>query len=85
MFRVAYHALRQVQSLGIAKLGAAISSGSHGQGIALAASFLGLSAHVVMTKPVLSLKYHAAVVYGGKVMIIENQLIAKENVQEVVV
>lgn len=83
-FRGAYHALWQMKSRGLAKSVATISSGNHGQGMALAASFLGLSAHVVMPNPVSSLKYHAVLDYGGTVTFTENRLIAEEKIQEVV-
>ncbi len=83
-FRGAYHALWQMKSLGITKAVATISSGNHGQGMALAASLLGLSAHVVMPEPVSLLKYHAVVSYGGTVTLTENRLIAEEKIREVV-
>lgn len=83
-FRGAYHALWQVKSLEGVQSVATISSGNHGQGIALAAGLLGLSAHVVMPKPVSSLKYQSVVGYGGMVTLTENRLIAEEKIQEVV-
>ena len=83
-FRGAYHALWQVKSLGITRAVATISSGNHGQGMALAASLLGLSAHVVMPEPLSLPKYHAVVSYGGTVTLTKNRLIAEEKILEVV-
>ena len=50
----------------------------------LAASLLGLSAHIMMPEPVSSLKHHAVVNYGGTVTLTENRLIAEEKLREMV-
>lgn len=82
-FRGAYHALWRMKSLGLAKSVATISSGNHGQGVALAAGLLGLSAYVVMPKPVSSSKYHAVEGYGATVTLTENRMIAEERLLDV--
>ncbi len=83
-FRGAYNALSQLKSLRRTKAVATLSSGNHGQGIALAAHLLGLSAHVVMPKPVSSLKHRAVVGYGGIVWLSENRQTAEEKILEIV-
>jgi threonine dehydratase len=84
-FRGAYHAVWHVKSLGIVKSVATVSSGNHGQGIALAAGLLGLSAYVAMPEPVSSLKYQAIVRYGASVTLAANRLMAEEKIQEMLV
>lgn len=83
-FRGAYNALSRLNSQERTRQVVTISSGNHGQGVALAASLLGLSALVVMPKPVSALKYHAVVGYGGMVTLAENRLLAEETIREVV-
>lgn len=82
-FRGAYHALWQVKSRGIATSVATISSGNHGQGIALASALLGFSAHVVMPQPVSPWKRHAVAGYGARVTLTENRLIAEEKIRDI--
>lgn len=81
-FRGAYHALSKLQSVGMRTAVATISSGNHGQGVALAAGLLGLSAHVVMPEPLSACKYQAVVGHGARVWLSENRLHAEEKLQE---
>jgi threo-3-hydroxy-L-aspartate ammonia-lyase len=64
-FRGAYYALSRVKSGGTARIVVTLSSGNHGQGVALAARLLDLTAHVVMPSPRSAVKYEAVVGYGG--------------------
>src|SRR3990167_1479796 len=50
-FRGAYYATSQVDAKSLGRIVATISSGNHGQGLALAASLLNLSAYVIIPKP----------------------------------
>lgn len=81
-FRGAYHALWHLKSVGEAKTIVTISSGNHGQGIALASAILGLSACVVMPEPVSPLKYRAVLGYGGTVIRAENRVAAEDSIQD---
>lgn len=83
-FRGAYHALWRLRSHGASDTVATLSSGNHGQGLALAAQLLGFSAHVVMPKPVSPLKHRAVLGYGGTVWLTEDRQKAEEKIQEVV-
>jgi threonine dehydratase len=83
-FRGAYNALAHLKSRGTARLAATISSGNHGQGLALAAGLTGLSAHIVMPQPVSSLKYEAVIGYGGTVTLADNRSSAEERLRELV-
>lgn len=83
-FRGAYNALAHLKSQGNVRLAATISSGNHGQGLALAAGLTGLSAHIVMPQPVSSLKYEAVVGYGGTVTLADSRPSAEERLQELV-
>lgn len=83
-FRGAYNALAHLKSQGSVRLAATISSGNHGQGLALAAGLMGLSAHIVMPQPVSSLKYEAVVGYGGTVTLADSRSSAEERLQELV-
>lgn len=82
-FRGAYHALCRLKSLGAPKAVATISSGNHGQGVALAAALLGLSAHVVMPEPISAFKYRAVVGCRARVWMSENRSSAEEKLQQV--
>lgn len=75
-FRGAYHAVRQILSSGHSRPVAAISSGNHGQGLALAAKLLGLSAHVIVPTPASALKQVAIRSYGAQLHLAENRALA---------
>ncbi|GJQ13711.1 hypothetical protein GpartN1_g5502.t1 [Galdieria partita] len=61
------------------------SSGNHAQALALAASLLGLKAHIVMPSNVSSVKRNAVECYGGNVILCEPNLPARESTAEKVV
>ena len=82
-FRGAYHALSQLQSAS-SPVVATISSGNHGQGLALSARLLGLSAHVVMPEPVSTRKYTAIRSYGARVDVVENRVLAEVRLRKVI-
>ena len=83
-FRGAYNALSHIRTLGSPNSSVVtISSGNHGQGIALAASLLGFSAHVVMPKPISSIKHRAIAEGGGQISITGNRTSAEETVRKI--
>lgn len=82
-FRGAYHAVSRLKPQRQTTAVATISSGNHGQGVALAARLLGLSAHVVMPEPISAFKYRAVVGNGARVWLSENRSRAEERLQEV--
>lgn len=82
--RGAYHALSQLLQCEGSRVIATISSGNHGQGLALSARLLGLTAHVVMPKPVSARKYKAILGYGARVDVAENRLLAEAKLREVI-
>ncbi len=82
-FRGAYHALSKLQGTA-SRVVATISSGNHGQGLALSASLLGLNAHVVMAKPISTRKYTAILRYGARVDVAENRVLAEARLREVI-
>ncbi|MEC4890866.1 MAG: pyridoxal-phosphate dependent enzyme [Nitrospira sp.] len=81
-FRGAYHAASHVLSSGRSKTVATISSGNHGQGLALAAKLLGLSAHVIVPKPESALKLAAISSYGAQLHLEENRSLAETTIRE---
>lgn len=83
-FRGAYHALSRLKASESVKAVATISSGNHGQGLALSAQLLGLSAQVIMPKPISALKYRAIKRYGGNVLIAEDRGSAEAMLEEVI-
>lgn len=83
-FRGAYHAVWQAKSCGSASSVVTISSGNHGQGIALAAGLLGLSAHVVMPGSVSPAKYQAIKTSGATVTLVEDRATAEKTILETV-
>jgi threonine dehydratase len=82
-FRGAYHALSVLKTRGKCRAVATISSGNHGQGLALAASLFGLTAYVVMPAPISRLKQRAIVAHGGIVSVAESRSSAEQKLREV--
>jgi threonine dehydratase len=80
-FRGAYHALSRLKSRGTARTVVTLSSGNHGQGVALAARLLGLKAHVVMPRPLSKVKHAAVVGYGGIVWLTDDRQSADRQVE----
>ena len=81
-FRGAYYAASQVLLSSHSRTVAAISSGNHGQGLALAAKLLGLSAHVIVPKPASGLKQAAITSYGAQLHLEENRTLAEATMHE---
>ncbi|MFO0705357.1 MAG: pyridoxal-phosphate dependent enzyme [Nitrospira sp.] len=71
-FRGAYNALSTLPRIPSATV-TTISSGNHGQGLALAATLLGFSAHVIIPKPHTHLKYDRILSQQARVTIAENR------------
>ncbi|ULA65397.1 MAG: PALP domain-containing protein [Nitrospira sp.] len=82
-FRGAYVAAAQVKTRAVSQTIATISSGNHGQGLALAAKLLGLSAHVVVPKPYVPQKQHAIVQHDAQVTIADDRAMADHALQEI--
>jgi threonine dehydratase len=83
-FRGAYNAVSQVKAKGLGRIVATISSGNHGQGLALAAQLLGLSAQVIVPKPYVPRKHRAIVQYGAHVTVVENRAAADQALHEAI-
>ncbi len=83
-FRGAYHAVAQLIASSRTKTFATISSGNHGQGLALACRILGASAHVIMPRPFSSVKQRAVLDFGATVHEVEGRSQADEKLREVV-
>lgn len=81
-FRGAYYAVSRLTPPGTSGTVATISSGNHGQALALAASLLGVLAEVVMPRPFSRTKYQAVLAYGGRVIETANRQAAEETLQE---
>jgi len=82
-FRGAYYATSQVKTQGLGRTVATISSGNHGQGLALAASLLNLSAHVIVPKPYVPRKQLAIVQHDAHVTIVDDRATADQTLQEI--
>jgi threonine dehydratase len=82
-FRGAYHALSKLQATA-SRVVTTISSGNHGQGLALSASLLGLNARVVMPKPISTRKYTAILGYGARVDVAESRVLAELRLRKVI-
>ena len=63
---------------------AMVSSGNHGQGLALACRLQGATAHVVMPKPFSAMKHRAALGYGAQVHVVEDRSCADARLRELV-
>ncbi|MEK6631925.1 MAG: pyridoxal-phosphate dependent enzyme [Nitrospirota bacterium] len=83
-FRGAYYAVSQVAAKGLGRTVAAISSGNHGQGLALAASLLNLSAYVIVPKPYVPRKQQAIAQHGAHVTVVENRAAANQALHETI-
>ncbi|MCC6141192.1 MAG: pyridoxal-phosphate dependent enzyme [Nitrospira sp.] len=82
-FRGAYVATAQIKRREVSQTVVTISSGNHGQGLALAAKLLGLSAHVVIPKPYISQKQRAIVQHGAHVILADDRASAAQALQEI--
>lgn len=83
-FRGAYHAASLVLSSGRSRTVTTISSGNHGQGLALAAKLLGLSAHVIVPKPASALKQAAITSYGARLHLEETRSLAEATMRQMI-
>ena len=81
-FRGAYNAASQVAAQGLGRTVATISSGNHGQGLALAASLLNLSAYVIVPKPYVPRKQQAIAQQGAHVIVVEDRVAAEEALHD---
>lgn len=81
-FRGAYYAASQVKARGLGRTVATISSGNHGQGLALAASLLNLSAYVIVPKPYVARKQLAIAQHGAHVIVVEGRADAEQALHE---
>jgi threonine dehydratase len=81
-FRGAYYSASQVKARGLGGAVATISSGNHGQGLALAASLLNLSAHIIIPKPYVTRKQQAIAQHGAHVIVVENRAAAEQALRE---
>jgi threonine dehydratase len=83
-FRGAYYAASQVVAKGLGRTVATISSGNHGQGLALAASLLNLSAYVIVPKPYVPRKQLAIAQYGAHVIVVEDRAAVDQALHETI-
>lgn len=81
-FRGAYYAASQVDAKSLGRIVATISSGNHGQGLALAASLLNLSAYVIIPKPYVPRKQLAIARHGAHVIVVEDRAAADQMLHE---
>ncbi|SPP64364.1 pyridoxal-phosphate dependent enzyme [Nitrospira lenta] len=81
-FRGAYNAASQVTAKGSGRTVATISSGNHGQGLALAASLLHLSAYVIVPKPYVPRKRLAIAQHGAHVIVVEDRAAAEQALHD---
>jgi threonine dehydratase len=82
-FRGAYHAVTRLISADRVGVFATVSSGNHGQGLALACRLHGATAHVVIPKPYSAMKHQAALDYGAVVHVVEDRNEAEATLREV--
>ena len=61
-----------------------VSSGSHGQGFALACRLQGVTVHVVMAKPFSAMKHRAVLRYGTQMHEFENRSCTDARLRELV-
>ena len=83
-FRGAYHALACKESSAPFHQVVTVSSGNHGQGLALASQLLGYSAHIVMPEPVNALKQTRVEELGATVTVCPTRQKAQEFAQDLV-
>lgn len=83
-FRGAYYAAVHAKTRGKARAVATISSGNHGQGLALAAKLLDLSAHIIIPKPYMERKFDAIVQQGAHAITVDDRVSANRILQEII-
>jgi threonine dehydratase len=83
-FRGAYHAIARLMSSQSSRVFATVSSGNHGQGLALACRMQGATAHIVMPKPFSAMKHRALLGYGARVHVVEDRSRADAKLCELV-
>ena len=83
-FRGAYHAVARLIESSRTRTFVTISSGNHGQGLALACRILGGSAHVIMPRPFASVKQQAVLDFGATVHEVEGRPRAEVKLREVI-
>jgi len=83
-FRGAYHAIARLMSSQPSRMFATVSSGNHGQGLALACRLQGATAHVVMPKPFSAMKHRAVLGYGAQVHVVEDRSCADARLRQLV-
>ncbi|MEQ1794954.1 MAG: pyridoxal-phosphate dependent enzyme [Nitrospira sp.] len=83
-FRGAYYAAMQMKTRCASRTVATISSGNHGQGLALAAKLLDLSAHVIVPRPCVQRKYRAIAQHDAHVILVESRAVADQTLQEII-
>lgn len=81
---VGIQAIARLMSLQLSCVFAAISSGNHGQGLALACRLTGATAHIVMPKPFSAMEHRAVLGYGAQVHVVENRNCAETKFRELV-
>jgi threonine dehydratase/serine racemase len=81
-FRGACNAVRKLDDSRAARGVVTHSSGNHAQALALAAKLRGIPAHVVMPRTASSVKRRAVEGYGGRVILCEPTLAAREATAE---
>ena len=83
-FRGAYYALARLMSSQPSRVFATVSSGNHGQGLALACRLQGAAAHIVMPKPFSAMKHRAVLGYGAQVHVVDDRNCADAKLCELV-
>ena len=83
-FRGAYHAIARLMSSQASRVFATVSSGNHGQGLALACRLQGAIAHLIMPKPFSAMKYRAVLGYGARVHVVDDRSCADVQLREIV-
>jgi len=83
-FRGAYHAVARLIASSRTRTFVTISSGNHGQGLALACRILGARAHVIMPRPFSSVKQQAVLEFGATVHEVEGRPRAEVKLREVI-
>lgn len=82
-FRGAYHAVSRLLRSQSAHTFVTVSSGNHGQGLALACRILGATAHVIIPRPFSVLKRQAVLDHGATVHVVENRSEAEKKLCEI--
>lgn len=83
-FRGAYYAAHQLREKNLGRIVATISSGNHGQGLALAAKLLGLSAYVIVPRPYVQRKYQAIVQHDARAIPVDDRAVADQTLRETI-